>query len=83
LFGFGYQLSCFFPYLHANPNLSGYISVYETPHFCLKTPILLFLAGGGKVLRIALAFTLHLPITAMIPPGHWKLVKMNDHEMNL
>jgi predicted aldo/keto reductase-like oxidoreductase len=25
---------------------------------------------------LALRFTLHLPVTAMIPPGHWELVKM-------
>ncbi|MEN6450204.1 MAG: hypothetical protein ABFC96_06920, partial [Thermoguttaceae bacterium] len=25
---------------------------------------------------LGLRFTLHLPVTAMIPPGHWELFKM-------
>ena len=27
-------------------------------------------------IALALRFTLHLPVTAMIPPGHWELVKL-------
>ena len=45
---------------------------------------------------MGLRFTLHLPVTALIPPGHWELFKMaldlaqagaltplNDHEQKL
>ena len=27
-------------------------------------------------MALSLRFTLHLPVTTMIPPGHWELVKL-------